>query len=128
MDRTKGAKVPVQIRVNMWMGLSVHEKKFNSYSEGTFSVFAELVRQKNPTAKTLAMLKAWKRDKITFCSTFSCQYENQAQVFGKWGTTGLVGRHKFSDVTGKLKLKHEYFIPPRGWEWEDDWFIDPEKA
>lgn len=56
------------------------------------------------------------------------QYENQAQVFGKWGTTGLVGRHKFSDVTGKLKLKQDYFIPPRGWEWESDWFIDPEKA
>lgn len=56
------------------------------------------------------------------------QYENQAQVFGKWGTTGLVGRHKFSDLTGKMKLKQEYFLPPRGWEWEADWFIDPEKA
>uniref|UniRef100_A0A671TXI0 Myoferlin n=1 Tax=Sparus aurata TaxID=8175 RepID=A0A671TXI0_SPAAU len=97
MDKTKGLKVPVQVRVNMWLGLSAHEKKFNSFSEGTFSVFAEM-------------------------------YENQAQVFGKWGTTGLVGRHKFSDVTGKLKLKQEYFLPPRGWEWEDDWFIDPEKA
>ncbi|XP_056153667.1 myoferlin-like isoform X2 [Lampris incognitus] len=97
MDRNKGLKVPVQIRVNMWLGLSAHEKKFNAFSEGTFSVFAEL-------------------------------YENQAQVFGKWGTTGLVGRHKYSDVTGKLKLKQEYFLPPRGWEWEDDWFIDPERG
>ncbi|XP_011486215.1 myoferlin isoform X2 [Oryzias latipes] len=97
MDKAKGLKVPVQIRVSMWLGLSADEKKFNSYSEGTFSVFAEL-------------------------------YENQAKVFGNWGTTGLVGRHKFSDVTGKLKLKQEYFIPPRGWEWESDWFIDPEKA
>ncbi|KAF6728418.1 Myoferlin [Oryzias melastigma] len=97
MDKAKGLKVPVQIRVSMWLGLSTEEKKFNSYSEGTFSVFAEL-------------------------------YENQAKVFGNWGTTGLVGRHKFSDVTGKLKLKQEYFIPPRGWEWESDWFIDPEKA
>ncbi|KAM8837558.1 myoferlin-like [Spinachia spinachia] len=97
MDKNKGMKVPVQIRVNMWLGLSAHEKKFNSYTEGTFSVFAEL-------------------------------YENQAQVFGKWGTTGLVGRHKFSDVTGKLKLKQEFFMPPRGWEWEADWFIDPERA
>ncbi|XP_077482691.1 myoferlin-like isoform X3 [Stigmatopora argus] len=97
MDKNKGLKVPVQIRVNMWLGLSAHEKKFNSFSEGTFSVFAEL-------------------------------YENQASMFGKWGTTGLVGRHKFSDVTGNLKLKKEYFMPPRGWEWESDWFIDPEKA
>ncbi|XP_035468770.2 myoferlin-like isoform X3 [Scophthalmus maximus] len=97
MDKEKGLKVPVQIRVNMWLGLSAHEKKFNSFSEGTFSVFAEL-------------------------------YENQAKVFGNWGTTGLVGRHKYSDVTGKLKLKQEYFMPPRGWEWEADWLIDPEKA
>ncbi|XP_029933511.1 myoferlin-like isoform X2 [Myripristis murdjan] len=97
MDKSKGLKVPVQIRVNMWLGLSAHEKKFNSFSEGTFSVFAEL-------------------------------YENQAQMFGKWGTTGLVGRHKYSDVTGKLKLKQEYFMPPRGWEWEGDWFIDPERG
>lgn len=43
MDKDKGLKVPVQIRVNMWLGLSAHEKKFNSFSEGTFSVFAEMV-------------------------------------------------------------------------------------
>ncbi|XP_061078522.1 myoferlin-like isoform X1 [Conger conger] len=97
MDKDKGLKVPVQVRVNMWMGLSAHEKKFNSYSEGTFSVFAEM-------------------------------YENQAEVFGKWGTTGLVGRYKFSDITGKLKLKQEYFLPPSGWEWDSGWFVDPEKS
>ncbi|KAJ8406813.1 hypothetical protein AAFF_G00297290 [Aldrovandia affinis] len=97
MDKDKGLKVPVQIRVNMWLGLSANENKFNSFSEGTFSVFAEM-------------------------------YENQAEVFGKWGTTGLVGRNKFSDVTGKLKLKQEYFMPPRGWEWESEWFVDPEKS
>ncbi|KAJ8264359.1 hypothetical protein GJAV_G00148240 [Gymnothorax javanicus] len=97
MDKDKGLKVPVEIRVNMWMGLSAHESKFNSFSEGTFSVFAEM-------------------------------YENQAEMFGKWGTTGLVGRHKFSDVTGKLKLKQEYFIPPHGWEWDGGWFVDPERS
>lgn len=43
MDKEKGQKVPVQTRVNMWLGLSAHEKKYNSFSEGTFSVFAELV-------------------------------------------------------------------------------------
>lgn len=56
------------------------------------------------------------------------QYENQAQVFGKWGTTGLVCRHKFSDVTGKVKLKQERFMPPRAWEWEGEWFVDPERG
>ncbi|XP_072247032.1 myoferlin [Leuresthes tenuis] len=97
MDKNKGVKLPVQLRVNMWLGLSAHEKKFNSFSEGNFSVYAEM-------------------------------YENQAQVFGKWGTTGLVGRHKFSDVTGKVKLKQERFLPPRQWEWEGDWFVDPERC
>ncbi|KAF7662453.1 hypothetical protein LDENG_00235470 [Lucifuga dentata] len=96
LDKNKGLKVPVQIRVNMWLGLSAHQKKFNTFSEGTFSVFAEM-------------------------------YENQAKVL-KWGTAGLMGHHKYSDVTGKLKLKQQYFMPPRGWEWEDDWFVDPEKA
>uniref|UniRef100_A0A7N6AWG0 C2 domain-containing protein n=1 Tax=Anabas testudineus TaxID=64144 RepID=A0A7N6AWG0_ANATE len=97
MDKNKGVKIPVQLRVSMWLGLSADEKKFNSFSEGNFSVYAEM-------------------------------YENQAQVFGKWGTTGLVGRHKFSDVTGKVKLKQERFMPPRGWEWEGDWFVDPERC
>uniref|UniRef100_A0A4W5QPW6 Myoferlin n=1 Tax=Hucho hucho TaxID=62062 RepID=A0A4W5QPW6_9TELE len=97
MDKNKRLKVPVQIRVNVWLGLSAHEKKFNTFSEGTFSVFAEL-------------------------------YENQAYMLGKWGTTGLGLHHKYSDVTGKLKLKQEYFMPPRGWEWEGEWFIDPEKG
>uniref|UniRef100_A0A8C5CU23 Myoferlin-like n=1 Tax=Gadus morhua TaxID=8049 RepID=A0A8C5CU23_GADMO len=97
MDKNKGLKVPVQIRVNMWLGLSSEEMKFNSFSEGTFSVFAEL-------------------------------YENQAELFGKWGTTGLVGRYNYSDVTGKMKLKQQYFLPPRGWEWEEEWFVDPQKS
>ncbi|XP_019902368.2 myoferlin isoform X3 [Esox lucius] len=97
MDKNKGLKVPAQIRINMWLGLSAHEKKFNSFSEGMFSVFAEL-------------------------------YENQAYLMGKWGTAGLGIHHKYSDVTGKMKLKQEYFMPPRGWEWDGDWFIDPEKG
>ncbi len=43
MDKNKGLKIPVQLRVNMWLGLTAHEKKFNSFSEGTFSVYAQLV-------------------------------------------------------------------------------------
>lgn len=144
MDKNKGLKVPVQIRVNMWLGLSAHEKKFNSFSEGTFSVFAEMVyhskiknakmctfyiftKSENFLLNVIQSQRTSQRIKLNM-SSFSFQYENQAVVFGKWGTTGLVGRHKYSDVTGKLKLKQEYFLPPRGWEWEGEWFIDPEKA
>ncbi|XP_038179557.1 myoferlin isoform X2 [Arvicola amphibius] len=96
-EKNNGPKVPVELRVNIWLGLSAVEKKFNSFAEGSFTVFAEM-------------------------------YENQALVFGKWGTSGLVGRHKFSDVTGKIKLKREFFLPPKGWEWEGDWVVDPERS
>ncbi|XP_058911411.1 myoferlin isoform X1 [Kogia breviceps] len=96
-EKNNGPKVPVELRVNIWLGLSAVEKKFNSFTEGTFTVFAEM-------------------------------YENQAFMFGKWGTSGLVGRHKFSDVTGKIKLKREFFLPPKGWQWEGDWIVDPEKS
>ncbi|KAL7990477.1 hypothetical protein Chor_013907, partial [Crotalus horridus] len=96
-DKNNNVKIPAQLRVNFWLGLSAVEKKFNSFAEGAFSVFAEM-------------------------------YENQALMFGKWGTRGLVGRHKFSDVTGKIKLKQEYFLPPKGWEWENEWFVDPERS
>ncbi|XP_054428842.1 myoferlin isoform X2 [Pteronotus mesoamericanus] len=96
-DKNNGPKVPAQLRVNIWLGLSAVEKKFNSFAEGTFTVFAEM-------------------------------YENQALMFGKWGTSGLVSRHKFSDVTGKIKLKREFFLPPKGWEWEGNWTVDPERS
>uniref|UniRef100_A0A3B3BED9 Myoferlin like n=1 Tax=Oryzias melastigma TaxID=30732 RepID=A0A3B3BED9_ORYME len=86
MDKNKGLTIPVQLRVNMWLGLSVQEKEFNEFSEGSFSICAEM-------------------------------YENQA-LFGKWGTAALVNCPKFSDVTGKIKLKQESFMPPLGWEWE----------
>lgn len=43
-DKTKDIKMPVELRVNIWLGLSAVEKKFNSFAEGTFSVFAEMVR------------------------------------------------------------------------------------
>ncbi|KAI5627367.1 myoferlin, partial [Silurus asotus] len=55
-------------------------------------------------------------------------YENQAKLLGKWGTSGLLNRPKFSDVTGKVKLKREYFLPPGGWQWDQEWFLDPEKG
>lgn len=130
MDKNKGVKIPVQLRINMWLGLSAQEKKFNSFSEGNFSVYAEMVMN---LLALLRLIWCWVLIS-TLCErllpniiAFHLQYENQAHVLGKWGTTGLVGRHKFSDVTGKVKLKQERFLPPRGWEWEGDWFVDPER-
>lgn len=38
------AKLPGQLRVKVWFGLSADVKHFNHYAEGKLSVFAETVR------------------------------------------------------------------------------------
>lgn len=43
MEGAPGARMPVQIRVKLWFGLSVDEKEFNRFAEGKLSVFAETV-------------------------------------------------------------------------------------
>lgn len=50
----KDAKMPVELRINIWLGLSAVEKKFNSFAEGTFSVFAEMV-----CPSLLSYFKTW---------------------------------------------------------------------
>ncbi len=57
MDKNKGLKIPVQLRVNMWLGLTAYEKKFNSFSEGTFSVYAQLVSKSEHWSETYIILK-----------------------------------------------------------------------
>ena len=43
MEGVPRARMPVQIRVRLWFGLSVDEKEFNQFAEGKLSVFAETV-------------------------------------------------------------------------------------
>lgn len=38
-----GPRIPAQLRVQLWFGLSVDEKEFNQFAEGKLSVFAETV-------------------------------------------------------------------------------------
>lgn len=49
MEGAPGARMPVQIRVKLWFGLSVDEKEFNQFAEGKLSVFAETVSTCPPT-------------------------------------------------------------------------------
>lgn len=42
-EEVMGPKIPAQIRVQLWFGLSVDEKEFNQFAEGKLSVFAETV-------------------------------------------------------------------------------------
>ncbi|XP_037592064.1 dysferlin isoform X26 [Cebus imitator] len=98
MEKMPGARMPVQIRVKLWFGLSVDEKEFNQFAEGKLSVFAETYENQTKLA-----------------------------LVGNWGTTGLT-YPKFSDVTGKIKLPKDSFRPSAGWTWAGDWFVCPEKT
>uniref|UniRef100_UPI0037E767B9 dysferlin n=1 Tax=Semicossyphus pulcher TaxID=241346 RepID=UPI0037E767B9 len=92
------AKLPGQLRVKVWFGLTADVKHFNEYAEGKLSVFAE-----------------------------TYENQTRLALVGSWGTTGLT-YPKFSDVTGRVKLPKESFKPSPGWTWAGDWFISPEKT
>uniref|UniRef100_A0A452DVG2 Dysferlin n=1 Tax=Capra hircus TaxID=9925 RepID=A0A452DVG2_CAPHI len=98
MEGVPGARMPVQIRVRLWFGLSVDEKEFNQFAEGKLSVFAETYENQTKLA-----------------------------LVGNWGTTGLT-YPKFSDITGRIKLPKDSFRPSAGWAWAGDWFVCPEKT
>lgn len=126
MEDVPRVRMPVQIRVKLWFGLSVDEKEFNQFAEGKLSVFAETV-----SAATLPMLPhplSGHRTPLTLL-LLALQYENQTKLalVGNWGTTGLT-YPKFSDVTGKIKLPKDSFRPSAGWAWAGDWFVCPEKT
>ncbi|NXW64025.1 DYSF protein, partial [Eurystomus gularis] len=97
-EEAMGSRIPAQIRVQLWFGLSVDEKEFNQYAKGKLSVFAETYENQTKLA-----------------------------LVGNWGTTGLT-YPKYSDVTGKIKLPKDSFRPSTGWTWAGDWFICPEKT
>ncbi|XP_044540446.1 dysferlin-like, partial [Gracilinanus agilis] len=98
MGGVKGFKMPAQIRVQLWFGLSVDEKELNKFAEGKLSVFAETYENQTKLA-----------------------------LMGTWGTVGLT-YPKFSDVTSKIKLPKDSFRPSAGWDWAGDWFVSPEKT
>ncbi|XP_058693703.1 dysferlin isoform X6 [Poecile atricapillus] len=97
-EETMGPRIPAQIRVRLWFGLSVDEKEFNQFAEGKLSVFAETYENQTKLA-----------------------------LVGNWGTTGLT-YPKYSDVTGRIKLPKDSFRPSVGWTWAGDWFVCPEKT
>uniref|UniRef100_A0A8C1FY49 Dysferlin, limb girdle muscular dystrophy 2B (autosomal recessive) n=1 Tax=Cyprinus carpio TaxID=7962 RepID=A0A8C1FY49_CYPCA len=92
------SKIPAQVRVKVWFGLTADVKSFNQFAEGKLSVFAETYENQTKLA-----------------------------LVGNWGTTGLT-YPKFSDVTGRIKLPKESFKPTPGWSWAGDWYISPEKT
>ncbi|KAH3789669.1 hypothetical protein DPMN_167855, partial [Dreissena polymorpha] len=93
----KDPTVPGLLRVKLWLGLQSNEDHWQvMQKEGELAVFAET-------------------------------YENQVSILGNWTNKGpLMTRPKFSDQQGKIKLLKEKFVPPPGWRWEGEWYINPE--
>ncbi|TFJ98832.1 basement membrane-specific heparan sulfate proteoglycan core protein-like [Platysternon megacephalum] len=54
-------------------------------------------------------------------------YENQVKLFGKWGPKGLMQHPSFSDITGKIGVPRDKFQLPKGWHWDGDWAVEPQR-
>ncbi|XP_029768503.1 myoferlin-like [Terrapene carolina triunguis] len=54
-------------------------------------------------------------------------YENQVKIFGKWGPKGLMQHPSFSDITGKIGVPKDKFQLPKGWHWDGDWAVEPQR-
>lgn len=82
-DKTKDVKMPAELRINIWLGLSAVEKKFNSFAEGTFSVFAEMVC---PSLLSYFKLgwEYWEFDAVgALLNFFACWTERERSVYCK---------------------------------------------
>ncbi|CAE1313340.1 MYOF [Acanthosepion pharaonis] len=90
-------EIPTLLRVKLWLGLAKQEDVWHkNQTEGELAVFAET-------------------------------YENQVSILGSWTDGSLtMTRPKFSDVQGKISLPKENFVPPTGWKWDGDWYINQE--
>ncbi|XP_066277223.1 dysferlin-like isoform X3 [Branchiostoma lanceolatum] len=99
--RYPGAKhgktdIPALLRVKLWLGLQTDQDHFDP---GT-------------TEGEVAV--------------FAETYENETKgLLDPWSPSKMLRPH-WSDADGELKLKKNTFVPPEGWEWDGDWFINPE--
>ncbi|XP_014671407.1 PREDICTED: dysferlin-like [Priapulus caudatus] len=90
--------MPCHLRLKAWLGLSKYDQHWHqSQLDGELAVFAET-------------------------------YENQMYIPGiKWTNKApTMGRSKWSDASGKLKLPKDSFVEPQGWRFVGDWYISPE--
>ncbi|XP_065176222.1 myoferlin-like isoform X2 [Sycon ciliatum] len=58
-------------------------------------------------------------------SVFAETYENEVNYGFGWGTKGLF-IPPWSNAHGSVALEQNKFMPPEGWNWNGDWFLNPE--
>ncbi|KAG1682548.1 Dysferlin [Nymphon striatum] len=92
-------QIPMLLRLKMWFGLEINDGAWcKSQNDAELAVFAET-------------------------------YENQVNFLGNWTTKGpTMSRPPFSDASGSLALPKDKFLPPPGWKFDIDWFINPEPS
>ncbi|XP_015263634.1 PREDICTED: fer-1-like protein 5 [Gekko japonicus] len=54
-------------------------------------------------------------------------YENQKKSHGTWGTRDLKPHPSFSDIAGEVRLSKDKFQEPKGWKWDGDWTVEPQR-
>ncbi|KAL8174027.1 UNVERIFIED_CONTAM: hypothetical protein K2H54_036914, partial [Gekko kuhli] len=54
-------------------------------------------------------------------------YENEKKSHGTWGTRDLKPHPSFSDIAGEVRLSKDKFQEPKGWKWDGDWTIEPQR-
>uniref|UniRef100_A0A8C4VN70 C2 domain-containing protein n=1 Tax=Gopherus evgoodei TaxID=1825980 RepID=A0A8C4VN70_9SAUR len=91
-----------QLRMRMWLSLVSDSQEFMRHCEGKIGVYAETVSRRRT-------------------------YENQVKIFGKWGPKGLMQHPSFSDITGKIGVPRDKFQLPKGWHWDGDWAVEPQR-
>ncbi|XP_068709292.1 myoferlin-like isoform X2 [Montipora foliosa] len=89
-------EVPAHVRMVVWLGLEKHQEIWTNREQ----------------------------TEGDFC-VYAETYENQMNVLGTWTSKGLP-RPSWSNARGDLKLYKDYFVPPSGWYFEGDWFVNPE--
>ncbi|KAL7062964.1 hypothetical protein AAHC03_0807 [Spirometra sp. Aus1] len=96
-DKAEHWKIPAQVRLSLWLGLEKDQANWlERNDEGHVIVVAET-------------------------------YENQASIAGSWSSRKPpLTRSPWTDVTGKMELPKEGFVPPEGWKWDGDWEVSPE--
>ncbi|VDK71593.1 unnamed protein product [Dibothriocephalus latus] len=96
-DKSEHWKIPAQVRLSLWLGLEKDQTNWLERSdEGHVTVVAET-------------------------------YENQACLAGNWSShKPPLTRNPWTDVTGKMELPKDGFVPPQGWQWDGEWEVSPE--
>ncbi|XP_066495742.1 fer-1-like protein 5 [Tiliqua scincoides] len=95
-------------------------------SKAKYTVIPALLRVRMWLGKLADSMELMKYCEGTIL-VYAEMYENQRKMHGMWGTRNLMQHPMFSDVTGKVSLPKDKFHPPKGWQWDENWTVEPQR-